>query len=304
MSRPCWRQDTFVLILGPLVWSIACTSPPHNEATVSATPDTSPRARLGEADKLYQQGNIADAASLYDSVAEVDPQAGDASQRALALSAAEKAVLCYQELTKDRLARAPAVAVGVPVPMRDNEAKLAHAAERLLKYVEDNKERASNVHNLLGRLYFWHNRLDEALTHLTEVVSEVPEQAIACQAAHLSLDIHNAREDYATLADAAQALATNDRLACTTQQKATFSQVAEQAAFKSIERTYQGNAKPQEAAEAYLRFAEQHPASDLSCAAIHNATVSYHAAKQPSDEARVRKLLSRRCGDWMKRNGF
>ncbi|MBI5511658.1 MAG: hypothetical protein HY903_23120 [Deltaproteobacteria bacterium] len=260
-------------------------------------------ARFREAEDLYQNGQVAQAAALFDGIADTAVAPDSKAQAELVGKAMDRAVACYQELANDQRSRPVPVAEGVPIPIQGVDADVVRAAERARKHLGDDSPRATELGYVLGRIYYVYNRHDQALAAFAPIVERHPESELACGAASLTLDIYNGRQDYALVADTAQAFLRDARLVCDDKQRASFERLLAGASFKLIEADAQEGAEPGAVAAAYLAFADKFVGSELVCPAIHNASVSYRAAERPADESRVRKLLLRRCSEWMKRKG-
>lgn len=124
-----------------------------------------------------------------------------------------------------------------------------------------------------GAIYYQKNHFDKANEVFLGIVKNNPKHRTAPTAAHLVLDMYNIRKDYPGLTRQAQLFYEQASLG-DAKFKSEMKQIMGEVDFKQIESIEKEN-KWTEAGDAYFRFYQANPKSELAEKALYNAFVSY-----------------------------
>ncbi|MFM8269039.1 MAG: tetratricopeptide repeat protein [Pseudomonadota bacterium] len=140
----------------------------------------------------------------------------------------------------------------------------------------------------VGAIYYQKNHFEKANEVFLGLVKDKPKHRTAPTAAHLILDMYNIRKDYSGLTKQAQVFYEQASLG-DAKFKAEMKQIMGEVDFKQIEAIEKEN-KWTEAGDAYFRFYQANPKSDLAEKALYNAFVSYEkgeSTEKATEMARV-----------------
>ncbi|MFP5518695.1 MAG: tetratricopeptide repeat protein [Bdellovibrionia bacterium] len=137
-------------------------------------------------------------------------------------------------------------------------------------------ERIPEIKFRVGRLYYQHNRFDEAAGIFREIVEKHPKTKQSEYSANLLLDIFNLKKDYAGLEKTGAELLAVPSIA-DSKAGADIRNVLERASFKKgqeleVNKDFLGSA------DTFWSFAQQNAASPLAVTAMFNAGVNYERA--------------------------
>lgn len=140
-------------------------------------------------------------------------------------------------------------------------------------------ERVAEIKFRMGRLYYQHNRFDEASAVFRDIVEKHSKTKYSEYSANLLLDIFNLRKDYAGMEKAGAELLSVPGIA-NSKAGADIRGVLEKASFKKgqeqeIAKDYSGSA------DTFIGFASSNPGSPLAITALFNAGVNYERAVMP-----------------------
>ncbi|MES3036551.1 MAG: tetratricopeptide repeat protein [Bdellovibrionota bacterium] len=145
-------------------------------------------------------------------------------------------------------------------------------------YIEKfpNGDKRAEIQFRIGRLYYQHNRFDEAEKVFKEITQKYPKTKFADYSANLLLDIYNLRKDYIGLEKTgAELLAIPGFAESKTGQEVKG--VLEKASFRKAQEL-EGQKNYAEAAKQFEIFSVQNNKSDLATTAMFNAGVNYERA--------------------------
>jgi tetratricopeptide (TPR) repeat protein len=148
--------------------------------------------------------------------------------------------------------------------------------------------RAADVIFREGSIYYQNHHFDDALAIFNKIAKENPQHRTAPTAAHLVLDIYNIRKDYSGLTQVAEGFYKQAGLG-DSQFKSEMKQIMGEVDFKQIEPLEKEN-KWAEAGEAYFKFYQANPTSNLAEKSLYNAFVSFEKAEnaaRAAESARV-----------------
>ncbi|HET9554139.1 MAG TPA: tetratricopeptide repeat protein [Anaeromyxobacteraceae bacterium] len=258
--------------------------------------------RFFHAELLYALGKFADAADEYDRVVALDVaalegqsaqvRAGEASRKAGKWfnDALEGALYAHEEACK-ALPPIPAqTGQKKRVPFAPRRELLVKAYERYVRWAPDGKL-ASKAAFRAAKVYYDHYTYAEAIDLFTRVALDHPEGDEAEYATNLVLDAYNELGDWRNLNGWAKRFYANAPLVqAHAKLKVDLPKVIEESSFKIIEE--QEKAKDWEAAaESYLAFVRDWPATRLAASALFNASVDYARAHRVDKAMEVRDLL-------------
>jgi tetratricopeptide (TPR) repeat protein len=258
--------------------------------------------RFFHAELLYALGTFAEAADEYDRVVAADvaalegtaaqPRAGETSRKAgkWFADALEGALYAHEAACK---ALPPIPAQTGPkkrVAMAPRRELLVKAYERYVRWAPDGKL-ASKAAFRAAKVYYDHYTYAEAIDLFTRVALDHPEGDEAEYATNLVLDAYNELGDWRNLNGWAKRFYADAPLvAAHAKLKVDLPKVIEESSFKIIEE--QEKAKDWEAAaESYLAFVRDWPATRLAASALFNASVDYARAHRVDKAMEVRDLL-------------
>jgi tetratricopeptide (TPR) repeat protein len=258
--------------------------------------------RFYHAELLYALGRFAEAGEEYDRVTALDVTAmeGKASQARAGETAGkagkwfadalEGAMFAHEEACK-ALPPVPAqTGQKKKVPLVPQREKLVKAYERYSRWAPDGKL-ASKAAYRAGKLYYDHFTYAEAIDLFTRVALDHPSGGEAEYATNLVLDAYNELADWRNLNGWAKRFYANAPLVnAHPKLKDDLPKVIEQSSFKIIEEL-EKKKDWEAAAEAYLAFVRDWPATSLGATALYNASVDFARGHRVDKAMEVRELL-------------
>lgn len=143
-----------------------------------------------------------------------------------------------------------------------------------------------------GKVHYDHDRFDQALQAFDQVVRRYPEDPVAEYAANLSLDILNLKKDYTGLEKLTRRYAADRILMKHESLREVIHKLLPQISYKQAQETFKAGKYP-EAAEAFIKVADEHPKSLVADGALYNAAVSYEKAKITKQALQIHRRLIR-----------
>jgi len=257
--------------------------------------------RFFHAELLYALERYQPAGEEYTRVALRDAKLAEAGQKRgkHQLDALEFAVHAFDvvskkfEETEKRPPADPKQKLAIPGPKQ----QLLDAALRYRKYAPSG-DKAVEVGYKAANIYYRYNHLGEASDIFTAIALDHPGHELAGYSANLALDTYNLLGDWRAVNGWAKRFYANGELTrAHPGLKEDLARVIEQSAFKVIEEQEKAR-QHRQAADAYLAFAREWPASRLAPTALYNASVDLTLAGQLDRAARVREeLVTRYPGD-------
>ncbi len=276
----------------------------HDYLEVFPNEPTAYEMRFFHAELLYALAQFEAAGAEYEQVALADikalearPKPGEAAQKPgkFFKDALENAVFAYDLVAKklDESEKRQASDPKKKLPMAPARQKLAAACERYLKY-QPKGDKWVEVAYKLANLHYRHNDFVQATDLFNRIALDHPKHELAGYSANLVLDAYNLLGDWKSVNGWAKRFHGNrELLAAHPQLKDDLTRVIEQSAFKVIED--REKAKDYEAAaEEYLSFARDWPASRLAPSAYYNASVDYVRAHRLDKAMEIRDQVLQR----------
>ena len=245
--------------------------------------------RFFYAELNYKLEKFDEAARQYSLVVAMDPKGKWAEP------SAEEAVRAYDELVQEfekkqrKEKQATDFDPSKIQPIPEIKQRMVDACEVYLKYFGKGKV-ATEARYKIARTYYDVNDFDRALTGFNQVIDTASDHPRAEQAASLILDIHNLREDWDSLYNAARAFQKNKKLMAKEEFAKATGEVLESSSFKVISKL-QRQGKYEEAAKAYLSFADEFRKSELADKSLANAAANFQLAGMPQKAVQVREML-------------
>jgi len=150
-------------------------------------------------------------------------------------------------------------------------------------------ENVADVTFRTGTIYYQKNHFDKANEVFLGIVKNNPKHRTAATAAHLVLDMYNIRKDYSGLTRQAQLFYEQANLG-DSEFKTEMKQIMGEVDFKQIESLEKEN-KWTEAGDAYFRFYQANPKSDLAEKALYNSFVSYEKGENQEKATEMARVF-------------
>jgi tetratricopeptide (TPR) repeat protein len=183
-----------------------------------------------------------------------------------------------------------------PQPLSRERQQLLDACETYLKWQPAGAKRVEIAYKAAD-VYYRHNRFPEAVKLFGAIALESPRSEVAAYAANLVLDSLNLQSDWKGMSAWAQRFYREEELLrAHPSLKDDLARVIEQSSFKLIQEM-EKEKRYGAAADAYLAFARDWPASKLAPAALFNASVDLSLAGQLDRALEVRDRLLKRYPD-------
>jgi TolA-binding protein len=248
--------------------------------------------RFFHAELLYALGQFEPAAEQYEKVAAADrarAKAGEKPGKFLE-AALESAVFAWDVVAKRLPEEKGAAEPTKRVPMAPARRRLVQACEGYLETLPRG-EKWVEIAYKAANIRYRHNEFAEASDLFTRIALDHPTHELAGYATNLVLDAYNLLGDWRNVNGWAKRFWANARLVETHPGlKDDLARVIEQSAFKVIEE-HERAGDHEAAAEAYLAFARDWPASRLAPTAYFNASVDHAKAGRLDRALEVRDLL-------------
>jgi tetratricopeptide (TPR) repeat protein len=179
-----------------------------------------------------------------------------------------------------------------PQPLPRERKQLVDACLQYLRFTPRGGKRVEVAYKAAD-VYYRHNQFPEAVRLFSGVALESPGHELAAYAANLVLDCANLQGDWRAMNDWARRFWQEEALLRAHPSLRTdLARVIEQSTFKLVE-PLEKERRHAEAADAYLAFAREWPASGLAATALYNASVDLSLAGQPARALEVRDRLLR-----------
>ncbi len=251
--------------------------------------------RFFQAELLYALGRYQEAGDAYARVARIDaehmaerpPRPGKYFADAL-----DGAIHAYDLVARkaEGQGRRPAAGAARPLPIPREKQQLLDACQAYLKWQPAGAKRVE-ISYKAADVYYRHNHFAEAVKLFSAIALDHPRHELAAYAANLVLDCENLQGDWRAMSGWAQRFWKEDELlAAHPSLKADLARVIEQSAFKVVEEL-EKERRYAAAADAYLAFAREWPASKLAPTAYFNASVDLARAGQLDRTLEVRDRL-------------
>jgi cellulose synthase operon protein C len=235
------------------------------------------------AELLFDMGYYADAAKLYTYVVEKDPKNKYFKQavenNVLAL---EKALPSNKEIESKRGNTLDPIPLDPPVAAFEKGAQL---------YVTNfpKGENTPDILRRLGVIYYSYNHFDRAIEIFRRVMNDYPGTHNAEVAGNLILDIYKLRGDMTGLANEAEALLKNPKIA-NSKFGGDIKGMLEKASYARADKLSQ-TGDSITAAKQFETFAASYKASDLAVAARYKAAKAYEKGGDPASAIRMHKMI-------------
>ncbi len=254
--------------------------------------------RFYYAEVLYKMEQFGEAANNYDAVVDMNPHPKEEKEKQIVLAAAEESVRSYDELVQDLDRKNPPEISGTdPKPIPPIKQKLIDSCLRYIKYVGAVGDKIVEIRYKMARIYYTYNHFDKAAPAFNDIVTNHPDNSVACYSANLVLDIYNGRKDFVHLKEASHAYHENNKLACGDEDRAKFAKIEESSTFLLIKGEYEDQKKYIAAANAYLAFYKSFPKSEYADDAVYNAALNYDLGMRLDKAIEVRKFLVEKLPD-------
>jgi TolA-binding protein len=261
---------------------------------------TSYEMRFFHAELRYALADFQGAGEEYERVADRDVRALEGKQAGAAApkpgkffkDALENAVFAWDLVAKkaDRDEKPAAADPKKRLPLPPHRQRLLDACARYLKW-QPKGDKWVEIAYKAARLHYQHNAFAEAMDLFTRIAVDHPGHQLAGYSTNLVLDVYNLLGDWRNVNVWAKRFYANGRLVeAHPSLKADLAKVIEESAIKVIEEKVR--AKDHEgAAEEYLAFAREWPASRHAPLALFNASVNWVKARRIDKAVEVRALL-------------
>ena len=207
---------------------------------------------------------------------------------------AESAIFAAKEMVKveekeGKVQKADAKNKTAILTMTDWEQKQLVALDQYAKLYPQSDKTIGVIYQA-GYLFYNKNMFKEASERFRTVIAMNPKSKDAMTAANLILDSLNLIEDWSTLKEVAKAFYDQPNLGDTAFKKELYS-VYERSSFKLIEETYKKDSDQAKAANAFMAFYNEFPASEVGDLALNNAAAYFYNLKQRAEAMQARILL-------------
>lgn len=250
---------------------------------------------LGEYEKAgvqYERVALADAAAV-----DAKPRPGEEPRKAgkYFQDALENTIFAFDEVAKRSDAKEkkeptdPKKRTAIP-PERE---RLLKACQRYLQYLPQGGKWVETAYKA-AQIYYRHNYFAEASDLFTRIALDHPKHELAEYSTNLVLDAYNLLGDWKNLNGWAKRFYANRELIdAHGGMKDVLAKLIEESSFKVIELDEKAG-ELETAAEAYLAFAREWPASRLAPTAVYNASVDWARAQRIDKAMEVREQLLQR----------
>jgi TolA-binding protein len=260
--------------------------------------------RFFHAELLYALGQFEEAGAEYERVSTHDIRAletkagpGEEPRKPgkFFKDALENAVFAWDVVAKrlDETEKRTQTDAKKPVGLAPPRKKLVEVCERYLKY-QPKGDKWVEIAYKAANIYYRHNHFAEATDLFTRIVLDHPEHELAGYSTNLVLDAYNMLGDWRNVNGWAKRFYANAALMkAHPALKDDLARVIEQSAFKIIEERERAH-DYEAAAEEYLSFARDWPASRLAATALYNASVDYGRAQRLDRAIELREQFLQR----------
>jgi len=259
--------------------------------------------RFFHAELLYALEKFQQAGDEYLQVAEIDarrmkePGEDGRPQKPgkYLADALESAVQSYDIVAKraEATEKRPQGDPKTRLPIPKEKQQLVDACQRYLALVPRG-EKAVEVAYKAANVYYRYNAFPEAVKLFAEIADHHPRHELSRYAANLALDTYNLQGDWRGMNGAAKRFWQNGELMrAQPALREDLAKVIEQSGFKLIEEL-ERSGHPGDAADAYLAFARDWPASKLAPTALYDASVALAKSGRLERALAIREQLVQR----------
>lgn len=251
--------------------------------------------RFYYAELLFKLGEVfgkketwAQAAEMYAKVVEADSNGGNLKESAYASVIAWKNALNVQDRDIDKNAAADA---NKPLPLSEELRKMVAAFDTYLKHVPDAPERVQILYNK-ARIFYEHNRFDDAGPIFDEVASQYSAHELAPYAANLYLDCLNILKQFDQLDHTVDKYLANNDLCADISMREQLQKLKQGSRWKHAEMLKEQK-QYKAAGELWESIAQDYPTWERYPQALFNAANMYEAAYLIGRAIKVRSDLIR-----------
>jgi TolA-binding protein len=243
--------------------------------------------RFFHGELLYALGDYEKAGQEYERTALMDAAAVDAKLKVgkYFQDALENTIFAFDEVTKklDATEKRETVDPKKRTPIPPARERLLKACQRYLQYLPQGGKWVETAYKA-AQIYYRHNYFAEATDLFTRIALDHPKHDLAEYSTNLVLDAYNLLGDWKNLNGWAKRFYANrDLVEAHGGLKDVLAKLIEESSFKVIELDEKAG-EYEKAADAYLAFARDWPASRLAPTAVYNASVDW-ARSQRIDKA-------------------
>ena len=253
--------------------------------------------RFFHGELLYALGDYERAGQEYEKVALADTAAVDAKAKPgkYFQDAIENTIFAYDEVAKKLDAKDKKEATDpkkrTPIPLERE--RLLKACQRYLTYLPQGQKWVETSYKA-ANIYYRHNYFAEATDLFTRIALDHPKHELAEYSTNLVLDAYNLLADWKNLNGWAKRFYANRELIDGHPGlKDVLAKLIEESSFKVIEIDEKAN-EFEKAADEYLAFARDWPASRLAPTAVYNASVDWVRAGRIDKAMDVREQFLQR----------
>jgi TolA-binding protein len=253
--------------------------------------------RFFHGELLYALGDYEKAGAEYEKVALVDAAAVDAKGKPgkYFQDAIENTIFAYDEVAKkfDAKDKKETTDPKKRTPIPPERERLLKACQRYLKYQPQGQKWVETAYKA-AQIYYRHNYFAEATDLFTRIALDHPKHDLAEYSTNLVLDAYNLLGDWKNLNGWAKRFYANrDLVEAHGGLKDVLAKLIEESSFKVIEIDEKAG-DYEKAADEYLSFARDWPASRLAPTAVYNASVDWARAQRIDKAMDVREQFLQR----------
>jgi tetratricopeptide (TPR) repeat protein len=260
--------------------------------------------RFFHGELLYALGEYERAGGEYERVALMDAAAADFKPKAgeepmkpgkYFQDALENSIFAFDEVAKrfDATEKKEITDPRKRIPMAPQRERLLRACERYLQYLPQGAKWVETAYKA-AQIYYRHNSFAEATDLFTRIALDHPKHDLAEYSTNLVLDAYNLLGDWKNLNGWAKRFYANkDLVEAHSGLKDVLARLIEESSFKVIELDEKAG-EFETAADAYLAFAREWPASRLAPTAVYNASVDWVRAQRIDKAMEVREQFLQR----------
>jgi TolA-binding protein len=253
--------------------------------------------RFFHGELLYALGDYEKAGAEYEKVALVDAALVDGKGKPgkYFQDAIENTIFAYDEVAKkfDAKDKKETTDPKKRTPIPPERERLLKACQRYLKYQPQGQKWVETAYKA-AQIYYRHNYFAEATDLFTRIALDHPKHDLAEYSTNLVLDAYNLLGDWKNLNGWAKRFYANrDLVEAHGGLKDVLAKLIEESSFKVIEIDEKAG-DYEKAADEYLSFARDWPASRLAPTAVYNASVDWARAQRIDKAMDVREQFLQR----------
>ncbi len=254
--------------------------------------------RFFHGELLYALGEYERAGAEYEKTAQADAAAVDGKKvkpGKYFQDALENTIFAYDEVAKrfDAKEKKEATDPKKRTPIPPERQQLLKACQRYLQYQPQGQKWVETAYKA-AQIYYRHNYFAEATDLFTRIALDHPKHDLAEYSTNLVLDAYNLLGDWKNLNGWAKRFYANrDLVEAHGGLKDVLAKLIEESSFKVIE-IDEKSGDYEKAADAYLAFAREWPASRLAPTAVYNASVDWVRSHRIDKAMEVREQFLQR----------